>query len=306
MLQTQSAPPLPPTGASRVWLVAMPGLFVLLWSTGFIGAKLGLPYAEPMTFLALRFGAALAILLPLVLLLRAPWPESWRHAGHIAVAGLLIHGIYLGGIYGGLQFGVEAGTSALVVALQPLLVALFAGWFLGEHTTRLQWFGVALGVAGVALVVGRKLSLDLGTPVGVGLQLVALLGIAVGVLYQKRFCANMNLLSGSVVQLAAAAILVGVLALIFESGKIAWTGEFIFALIWLVIVLSIGAFMLFYTLIKSGAAAQVSSLLFLVPPSTALIAWPLFGETLGVPSIIGMALAVAGVALINWRAAQPA
>jgi drug/metabolite transporter (DMT)-like permease len=293
-----------PPVANRIWLGAMPGLFVLLWSTGFIGAKLGLPYAESMTFLALRFGAAVAILVPLALLLRASWPRDWRQVGNIAFAGLLIHGAYLGGVYGGIQFGVEAGTSALIVGLQPLVVALFAGWFLGERTTKLQWLGVALGVIGVALVVGHKLSLELGTPMGVGLHLVALLGISAGTLYQKRFCADMNLLSGSAIQLAAAAILVGLLALFLETGEIKWTGEFVFAFVWLVIVLSIGTFMLFYTLIRRGAATRVSSLLFLVPPSTALIAWPLFGETLGAISIAGMALAVAGVALINPRAAR--
>ncbi len=290
---------------NKLWLGAMPVMFVLLWSTGFIGAKLGLPYAEPMTFLALRFAAAAAILIPLAFFMRAPWPDNWRQVGHIALAGLLIHGAYLGGIYGGMKFGIEAGTSALIVGLQPLLVALFAGWFLGERTSKLQWLGVALGVAGVALVVERKLSLDLGTPLGVGLHLVALFGFSAGTLYQKRFCANMNLLSGSALQLTAAALLVGLLAVFLESGQVNWTGEFIFAFAWLVIVLSIGAFMLFYTLIRRGAAARVSSLLFLVPPAAALIAWPLFGETLGPLSIFGMALAVIGVALINFGVNRP-
>ncbi|MDP6588591.1 MAG: DMT family transporter [Alphaproteobacteria bacterium] len=296
---TRSAP-------NGVWPAAMPALFVLLWSTGFIGAKLGLPYAESMTFLTLRFAAAVAILIPLALLLRAPWPGNWRQAGHIAFAGLLIHGAYLGGIYGGIQHGIEVGTSALIVGLQPLVVALFAGWFLGERTTKAQWLGVALGVIGVALVVWRKLSLDLGTPTGVGLHLVALLGISAGMLYQKCFCSDMNLLSGSALQLAAAALLVGLLALFLESWEIDWTGEFVFAFVWLVVVLSIGGFMLFYALIKRGAAARVSSLFFLVPPTTALIAWPLFGETLGAISIAGMVLAVTGVALINWRRREAA
>ena len=165
----------------------------------------------------------------------------------------------------------------------------------------MQWFGVALGVVGVALVVGRKLSLDLGTPMGVGLHLMALFGISAGTLYQKRSCANMNLLSGIALQLIASAIMAAILAAIFESWKIAWTGEFIFAAVWLVVVLSIATFMLFYTLIRRGAAARVSSLFFLVPPSTAPIAWPLFGEKLGAISIIGMVIAVAGVSLINLR-----
>ncbi len=283
---------------------AMPGAFVLLWSTGFIGAKLGIPYAESMTFLALRFCLALIILYSLCLIVKSSWPNNPNQYLHIIIAGLLIHGAYLGGVYSGIQFGVEAGTSALIVALQPPLVTLFAHWVLKERTSYIQWLGIILGFSGVALVVWNKLSLEMGTLEGIGLHVIALIGISAGTLYQKRFCSRMSLLSGSAIQLTAAAVLVGILAITIETGRIYWTGEFIFSLVWLSIVLSIGAWMLFYVLIKKGAASKVSSLLFLVPPSTALIAWPLFGETLDKLSVVGMAVAVIGVALINIRLKQ--
>jgi len=286
---------------NNIGITAMPGAFVLLWSTGFIGAKLGLPYAESMTFLALRFCLALIILYSLCLIVKSSWPNSLNQYFHIIIAGLLIHGAYLGGVYSGIQFGVEAGTSALIVALQPPLVTLFAYWVLKERTTYIQWLGIMLGFSGVALVVWNKLSLEMGTLEGIGLHVIALFGISAGTLYQKRFCSHMNLLSGCAIQLTAAAVLVGILAITLETGRIYWTSDFIFSLVWLSIVLSIGAWMLFYVLIKKGAASKVSSLLFLVPPSTALIAWPLFGETLDNLSIFGMATAVIGVALINVR-----
>ncbi|MGF1609592.1 MAG: DMT family transporter, partial [Kiloniellales bacterium] len=160
--------------ANELWIALMPGLFVVLWSTGFIGAKLGLPYAEPLTFLTLRFAAAGLLLLAVTLVARAAWPKSWTETLHIAVAGLLLHGVYLGCVYAAIYHGVEAGVSALIVCLQPLLVAAAAGPLLGERVSRLQWLGLALGIAGVVLVVWRKLALGLGTPLGVGLCVIGL------------------------------------------------------------------------------------------------------------------------------------
>ncbi len=272
---------------------------MLLWSTGFIGAKLGLPYAEPMTFLALRFAVASGLLLLIVLLWRAPWPKSWAQAGHIAVAGLLLHGLYLGSVFAAIDLGVEAGVAALIVSLQPLLVAAAAAPLLGERTTRLQWLGLAIGILGVALVVWRKLGLGLGTPLGMGLSVVGLFGLAAATLYQKRFCNDMPFRSGNVIQLAAAGLVTGGLALLFETRAVVWSGEFVFALAWLILVLSLGAFMLLYLLIQRGAAARVASLFYLVPPSTALVAWLLFGESFGPLALAGMALTVVGVALAN-------
>ena len=281
------------------WTAALPAVFVLLWSTGFIGAKLGLPYAEPMTFLTVRFAIAAAILLLLVLAVRAPWPKTWAAAGHIAMVGLLLHGGYLGGVFASINLGVEAGVSALIVSVQPLLTAIAAGPLLGERVSGRQWLGLLLGFSGVTLVVWRKLELGIGTPLGMMLSILALIGITAATLYQKRFCSDMPLRSGNVIQFAAAGLATGLLALLLETRRIVWSGEFLFALGWLIVVLSLGAFFLLYILIRRGAASRVASLFYLVPPSTAVIAWLLFGETFGPVALVGMALTVTGVALVN-------
>lgn len=278
---------------------AMPALFVLLWSTGFIGAKFGLPYAEPATFLLLRFVLVTAVLVAAAMVVRAPWPTSWSAAGHIALAGLLIQGVYLGGVFAAIDHGIPAGVAALIVGLQPLLTAVAAGPYLGERVTGRQWLGLVIGLVGVALVVGEKLSLDLDYVTGVGFAVTALLGITVGTLYQKRHGGSMDLRTGSAVQFAASAVLMLIAALAFETMHITWTGEFVFALLWLCFVLSLGAITLLYLLIRRGAAAKVASLFYLVPPVTATFAYILFGETLGVMAILGMVLTVIGVALVT-------
>jgi drug/metabolite transporter (DMT)-like permease len=284
--------------------LGVPALFVVLWSTGFIGAKLGLPHAGPLTFLALRYGLAAGLLVLVALVVRAPWPRRPAEIGHYAVAGLLVHGVYLGGVYVGISFGVEAGVSALIVGLQPLLTAALAGVVLGERVTARQWAGLGLGLLGVALVLGRKLGEGPGDALGSLACVAALLGITAGTLYQKRHCAGMDLRTGNVVQFAAAGLVTALLALLFEDGHIVWTADFVFALLWLVFVLSLGAVSLLYVLIRRGAAAQVASLFFLVPPCTALMAWPLFGETLGPVALIGMVLTAAGVAMASLGTAR--
>ena len=275
------------------------GLFVLLWSTGFIGAKLGLPHAEPLTFLALRFALATVLLLCLALATGAPWPRSLGQTLHLCVAGVLLHGVYLGGVFTAISLGVEAGVSALIVGIQPVLVAALVGALLGERVTRRQWLGLVLALGGVTLVVWRKLEAGYGTLEGVGLCLVALCGITAATIYQKRFCGTVPLRSGSVIQYAAAGIACALGAVAFETLKVSWTGEFVFALGWLTLVLSLGAVMLLYWLIGRGEAARVSSLFFLVPPATALVAWPLFGETFGPLALTGMVVTAIGVALVN-------
>lgn len=277
----------------------VPALFVLLWSTGFLGARLGLPHSGPLTFLALRYVLAAGLLLLVALATRAPWPRRLSEVGHYAVAGLLVHGLYLGGVYIGISLGVEAGVSALIVGLQPLLTAALAGVLLGERVAPRQWAGLCLGLIGVALVLARKIGLGSGDLLGGFACVVALLGITAGTLYQKRYCAIMDLRTGGVVQFTAACVATAPLALVFENSHIDWTGEFVFALLWLVIVLSLGAVSLLYVLIQRDAAAQVASLFFLVPPCTALIAWPLFGEKLGPVALSGMALTAAGVAFAS-------
>jgi drug/metabolite transporter (DMT)-like permease len=284
--------------------VGIPALFVVLWSTGFIGARLGLPHAGPLTFLALRYALAAALLVLVAVVMRAPWPRRMSEVAHYAVAGLLVHGVYLGGVFLGISLGVEAGVAALIVGLQPLLTAALAGMLLSERVTAWQWAGLALGLLGVALVLERKLGQGPGDALGSVACLIALLGITAGTLYQKRYCGRMDLRTGSVVQFAAAGIATLPLALLFEDMRIDWNGEFVFALLWLVLVLSLGAISLLYLLIRRGAAAQVASLFFLVPPCTALIAWPLFGETLSTVALLGMALTAVGVALARRGAAR--
>ncbi|PAU75236.1 DMT family transporter [Halomonas salipaludis] len=283
-------------------LTAMPVLFVLLWSTGFIGAKYGLPYAEPFTFLFVRFALTLALLVPLVFFFKGSWPRDIALWGHIAVSGLLVHGAYLGGVFYGIYLGMPAGLASLLVGLQPLLTAALAGPLLDERLSRWQWLGLSLGLVGIAMVLGSKLDPGAALFQGFGLPallavLVALLGIACGTLYQKRFCTTMPLLSGTVVQYLAAGVLLGVGALLFESRQIDWSPTFALTLAWLVCILSIAAILLLMALIERGEASRVASLFYLVPPVTALQAWWLFGEHLPPIALLGMAIALGGVVM---------
>lgn len=283
------------------WGKLAPALFVLLWSTGFIGGKLGLPHAEPLTFLLWRMALVAVVLLAMSAWQKAPWPSSWGTVGHIAVAGLLVHGVYLGGVFGALKQGMPAGSVALIVGLQPLLTALVAGPLLGERITGRQWLGFALGLAGVTAVVWEKLSLNIGGPLGIGLSVAALLGISIGTLYQKRYCADMDLRTGTTIQYAATGTVLAVLAPMLETMQVDWTADFVFALAWLCLVLSVGAIFLLFALIRRGAASKVASLFYMVPPVTALMAWALFGEKLGPLALGGMAITAAGVALVLRR-----
>ncbi|MCP5366469.1 MAG: DMT family transporter [Hyphomicrobiales bacterium] len=281
------------------WIAATPALFVLLWSTGFIGAKLGLPYAEPFTFLLLRFAIMAVLLTAAALVLRAPWPRTAAAWYHLAVTGLLVQAAYLGGVFAAIHWGVSAGVSALIVGTQPLLTAVAAGPFLGERIRPRQWLGFLVGIAGVALVVWHKLDLARGDLAGFVSCLVALVGITAGTLYQKRHGGAMDLRTGTAIQFAVSAVPMAALAWTFETMQVRWTGEFVFALGWLVLVLSVGAITLLWLLIRRGAAAKVASLFYLVPPVVAVIAYFLFGETLGPLALAGMALTVVGVALVT-------
>lgn len=289
-----------PTYSLR-FIHAAPALFVCLWATGFIGGKLGLPYAEPLTFLLLRFIAVLLVLLPIAFILRAPWPQRGAEWGHTAVAGLLVHAGYLGGVFSAIDQGLSAGLTALIVGMQPLLTAVLAALWFKDTVTRRQWTGLALGFAGVVLVVSDKIGLNAGDASAVGWALLALVSITLGTLYQKRYCQNLNLVTGTMIQYAVCAILYLVLAPMLETMQVQWTGEFVFALAWLVIVLSICSILLLYALIRQGAATQVTSLFYLVPPTTAVMAWALFNETLSGWSLAGMAICAAGVALVVRR-----
>ena len=275
-----------------------PLLFVFLWSTGFIGAKYGLPYAEPLSFLFVRYLAVIALMTVIALLTRAPWPKAPMQWVHIGVSGLLVHAVYLGGVFIAIKQGLPAGITSLVVGMQPLLTALGAGWLLGERVVGRQWLGLALGFVGVALVVSGKF----GDTAALGPMLVpalcALLGITVGTLYQKRYCARFDLRTGSVIQFVPTALATLPVILLFDGFHVDWTGDFIFALAWLVLVLSIGAISLLNLLIRSGSAVNVASLFYLTPLSTALIAFLMFDEKLGWLAVLGMGLAVSGVYLV--------
>lgn len=289
------------TGGGQPWLRLMPGLFVLLWSTGFIGAKYGLPYAEPLTFLLIRLGLVAVVLALVALATGAPWPKDWTTAGRIALAGLLVHGVYLSGIFIAIAHGLPAGVTALVVGIQPLLTAALSGPLLGERVSGRQWAGLLLGLAGVGLVVREKMAIDAAHLVPLSYALVSLVGITLGTLYQKRHGGGMDLRSGTAIQYAATALALAIVAPMVETMHVEWTGEFVFALLWLCFVLSVGAIFLLFALIRRGAAAKVASLFYLTPPVTALVAWVLFGERLGIVALAGMAVAVCGVALVNRK-----
>jgi len=276
-----------------------PALFVVLWSTGFIGAKFGLPYAEPATFLVIRFLGVLAVLLPVCWLVRAPWPASPAEFAHMAVAGALIQGGYLGGVFLSLSKGMPAGVSSLITALQPILAAVLSAWLLAERTNARQWLGLALGIAGVALVVREKWVLEGVGFLATALSVLALVSISLGAIWQKRYCARVDLRTGAAIQFAAGILVLAPVCLLFESRVVTWSAELVLAMVWLVFALSLGAVFLLFWLIRHGAATKVASLMYLVPPCTALVAWPLFGETYTAFSAAGMALAMLGVWLVS-------
>lgn len=274
----------------------VPLLFVLLWSTGFLGAKFGLPHAEPLAFLLIRYLLVITLMTALALLFRARWPGDLRQWLHIGVSGLLMHGLYLSGVFISISQGLPAGVASLIVGMQPLLTATLAGRLLGETVLPRQWTGLALGFAGVALVVSHKLGSGFGMEALVP-AFAALIGITAGTLYQKRFCPHFDWCSGAVAQFLPTAVITAAIVFITDGFRIDWTGEFVFALGWLVLVLSVGAISLLNWLIRHGSAVNVASLFYLTPPTTALLAWLLFGETLGGLALAGMALAVWGVYL---------
>jgi drug/metabolite transporter (DMT)-like permease len=281
-------------------IAAMPVLFVSIWSTGFIVAKFGLPYAPPLTFLLLRFVGVLAVLLPLVLLMRAPWPVGSMR--HIAVSGVLLQAAYLAGVWVAISLGMPAGLSALIVGLQPVLTACAAP-LIGETIRRRQWLGLALGLGGVALVVASKITLVGLTWESLSLCVFALAAITIGTLYQKRYCASFDLRTGTVIQFAASAVVVLPLAIALEDftlsmDSVQWTPQFLGAMLWSVFALSIGGIFLLFALIRRRAATHVTSLMYLTPPATALMAWIMFGEAFSIAGIAGMLLAVLGVALV--------
>lgn len=289
-----------PSVPAATWLSPVPLLFVFLWSTGFIVAKLGLPYAPPLSFLILRCLGVLAVLLPVVFILRAPWPRG--QVLHVAVAGLLLQAGYLGGVWAAIKIGMPAGLTALIVGMQPVLTAAAAP-LIGERVSPRQWLGFALGLSGVVLVVYSKLHLAGLTASGILLCVFALLCITAGTMYQRRWCPGFDLRTGTVIQFAATVVALLPLAIVLEGldlrfSSITWSRDFVVAWLWSIFALSIGAIFLLFTLIRRSRATEVTSLLYLTPPTTALMAWLLFGESFSPLALAGMAVAVLGVAFV--------
>lgn len=276
-----------------------PPLFIFIWSTGYIVARLAAPYADPLTFLVWRYAGVVALMLGLALVARAAWP-SRRDMAHLAVSGLGIQALYLAGVWVSIRQGLPAGTAALIVNLQPVLVAAAAP-LIGERVAPHQWAGVALGLAGVILVIWHKLKLGAGFGPPLLLCLVALLAITGGTLYQKRFVPRFDLRTGQVVQFAAALAITLPAAWWFEPMRVEWNASVGVAMAWSILVLTAGGISLMFYMLRHGRVTAVSSTMYLVPSVTSVMAWLLFGETLGAQAIAGMGVTLIGVYLVVAR-----
>jgi drug/metabolite transporter (DMT)-like permease len=289
-----------PRSFEDIVVVAAPAVFVVLWSSGFIGTKTGVLHAEPMTFLSLRMGLLVLLLGALVLVMRPHWPSA-QCVWHNVVAGLGVHGLYLGGVSIAIAQGLPAGLAALIVALQPILTSTIANRWLGERVAPHQWLGLVLGLFGVWLVVHERTS-GSETPLAGWIAIfIGLIGITAGTLYQKHFAGGVDWRVGLLVQYAASGALFIAGAAAFESWQVQWTPQFLLALGWLVFVLSLGAIWLLYFMIRRSAAMRVTSLFYLTPAVTALMAWLIFDERLAPLALVGMAVCVTGVFLVNWN-----
>jgi drug/metabolite transporter (DMT)-like permease len=297
-------------GANTAWLRAMPAVFVLIWATGYVVARYGMPHAPPLTFLALRYALSIACFALWIAFTRPAWPQNRQQWLHLAITGVLMHAGYLSGVWMAVKAGIGAGLSALIVNLQPVLTALWVADVskqqgLGAGVSQRQWLGLALGFLGLILVMSRKFGAGgEATLWNVSLCVMALLSMTTGALYQKRFVQPTDVRTANTIQLSAALLLTLPLALL-ENEPMRWLSsaghynfELIGAMAWSVLVLTLGGSSLLYLLIQRGAATQVTSLLYLVPPTTALMAWALFGELITVLTIIGMAITACGVYLV--------
>ena len=278
-----------------------PIMFVLLWATGFIGAGLSMPYAEPFTFMAVRFSIAAVIMTLWALASRAVWPKGATLV-HAAIAGCLIHGAYLSALFWAVHHGLPAGMSGLVAGLQPMLTTLIAAMLLGERASGRQWTGLLIGFLGVAMVVWPKFSAGSGVdPESLAAAFFAVLAISTGTVWQKRFGTTGDLKTGTAVQYIAAAALTALCAFSFETRVVIWSPQLIFALVWLTLAISIGAILALLVMIREGAMSKVASLFYLVPGTAAIMAYLIFGETLGPIQIAGMVVTTLGVALTTMK-----
>ena len=290
---------------ATAWVRAMPAVFVLIWSTGFIVARYGMPYAPPFTFLLWRYFFSILCFLPWIMLARVAWPRDGRQVLHLAVTGMLMHAGYLGGVWAAVRAGMGSGLSSLIVGIQPVLTAIWLSTLsrsAGQGSvSRRQWLGLLLGFAGLVMVVSRKFTqgtpLDHVTPLNMAWAVMALLAITSGTLYQKRFVQPCDVRTANTVQLMAAAVVTLPLALLEPEGM-QWNGQLMGAMAWSVLGLTLGGSSLLYLLIQRGAAATVASLMYLVPPTTALIAWVLFDEQITALTLLGTAITAVGVSLV--------
>jgi drug/metabolite transporter (DMT)-like permease len=291
--------------ASDAWVRATPVVFVLIWATGFIVARFGMPHAPPLSFLSVRYALSIACFLPWIVWAKVSWPQRRPQFFHLSITGILMHAGYLGGVWVAVKAGMGSGLSSLIVGFQPVLTAIWLAYSLRGSdqpgVSRRQWLGLALGFVGLLLVVWRKLTLgtplDHVTPANMAFALMALLSITVGTLYQKRFVKPCDVRSANTVQLLAALVVTLPLALM-ETETMRWNAELAGAMAWSVLGLTLGGSSLLYMLIQRGAAASVTSLMYLVPPTTAMMAWLLFGETITMATLLGTALTALGVSLV--------
>jgi drug/metabolite transporter (DMT)-like permease len=294
------------SGPDGALIRAMPAVFVLIWSTGFIVAKFGLPYAPALTFLVIRYLLSIACFLVWIGLTRAAWPRGARQWAHLGVTGILMHAGYLGGVWVAVKGGMGSGLVALIVGLQPVLTALWVSTVNSSlrpgaaqsRVTARQWLGLSLGLGGLLLVVARKFGTGSEvTVLTLGCSVLALLSITAGTLYQKRFVQPADVRTANAIQLLAAFVVTLPLSFL-EHEVIVWNGYFLSAMAWSVMGLTLGGSSLLYLLIQRGAATAVTSLLYLVPPTTALMAWALFGESITLVTVAGTALTALGVSLV--------
>jgi len=282
---------------NQAWLRAMPAVFVLIWSTGFIVARYGMPNSPPFTFLLWRYIFSMVCFVLWVKWARVPWPQGRVQWVHLAVTGVLMHAGYLGGVWAAVKVGMGAGLTALIVGLQPVITAIWLS-SRGGHVSRRQWQGLALGFVGLAMVVSRKLEGGIEvTPWSLTMITMALASITTGTLYQKRFVQPCDVRSANAVQLMAAYLVTLPIALM-ESEPALWNAEMTWALVWSVVALTLGGSSLLYILIQRGAAATVTSLMYLVPPTTAVMAWILFNEPITWVTLAGIAVTAIGVSLV--------
>jgi len=290
----------------RALIRAMPSVFVLIWSTGFVVARFGMPHAPPFKFLAIRFALSVVCFVIWMALARVAWPRERVQWLHLSVVGTLVHAGYLGGVWAAIKAGLGAGTVALLVGLQPVLTAVWmtamngAGGAGRARVSGGQWLGLALGLGGLTLVVWHKLGGGELTHWNLGLAIFALLCITTGTLYQKRFVAPCDVRSASAIQLTAA-LIVSLLLALAETEPVVWHAHMIGAMAWSVLALTLGGSSLLYLLIQRGAATEVTSLMYLVPPCTAVLAWLLFDEIFTWSMVLGMLLTASGVALVVRR-----